>query len=82
MKAGESFAIVLYISTPDELRPLAIEYVSDARTAAVDINDGKGFISTNGLDWENIEDRIQGNRCIKAYANSVVEVFEGDEDSL
>ena len=82
VKAGESFAVVLYISTPDELRPLAIEYVSDARTAAVDINDGKGFISTNGLDWENIEDRIQGNLCIKAYGNSVVEVFEGDEDSL
>lgn len=73
---GESFAIVLYVNTPDTVRPLAVEYATDAMTQAVDINDGKGFISNNGLDWENVEDAIQANLCIKAYANNVVEVFE------
>ena len=58
------------------MRPLAVEYATDAMTQAVDINDGKGFISNNGLDWENVEDAIQANLCIKAYANNVVEVFE------
>ena len=73
---GESFAVVLYVNTPDTVRPLAVEYVTDSMTQAVDITDGKGFISNNGLDWENVEDVVQANLCIKAYANNVVEVFE------
>ncbi len=79
VKEGESFAIVLYVSTPDTQQPLAVEYVTDEMTQAVDITDGKGFISNNGLDWENVEDAIKANLCIKAYANNVVEVFEGEE---
>ncbi len=75
---GENFAIVVYINTPDTLRPLAVEYASDKMTAAVDITDGKGFISNNGLDWESVEDVAKANLCIKAYANNVVEVFEKD----
>ncbi len=73
---GESFAIVLYINTPDTLRPMAVEYAADDMTAAVTLEDGKGFISNNGLDWENVEDVANANLCIKAYANNVVEVFE------
>ncbi len=73
---GEKFAIVLYINTPNNLRPLAVEYANNAMTAAVDISDGKGFISNNGLDWQNVEDVAKANLCIKAYANNVVEVFE------
>ncbi len=73
---GESFAIVLYVNTPDTLRPIAVEYATDSMTQNVDITDGKGFISNNGLDWENVEDVAQANLCIKAYANNVMEVFE------
>ncbi|MCR5416008.1 MAG: cell surface protein [Pseudobutyrivibrio sp.] len=73
---GENFAIVLYVNTPDTLRPMAVEYAADDMTAAVDLEDGKGFISNNGLDWENVEDAAKANLCIKAYANNVVEVFE------
>ena len=76
---GESFAIVLYVNTPDTKRPLAVEYQTDKMTAAVDISDGKGFISNNGLDWENVEDVAKANLCIKAYANDVMEVFESDK---
>lgn len=47
-------------------------------TEAVDITDGKGFISNNGLDWENVEDTVSSNLCIKAYANNVMEVFDTD----
>ncbi len=75
---GESFAIVLYVKTPDTKRPLAVEYASDEMTQAVDLSDGKGFISNNGLDWENVEDAVGANLCIKAYANNVVEVFDVD----
>ena len=73
---GESFAIVLYVNTPDTKSPLAVEYATDNMTEEVDINDGKGFISNNGLDWENVEDAVQANLCIKAYANNIMEVFD------
>ena len=76
VKKGESFAIVLYVNTPETKRPLAVEYATDKMTQAVDITDGKGFISNNGLDWENVEDAVKSNLCIKAYANNVMEVFE------
>ncbi|MBO6128284.1 MAG: cell surface protein [Pseudobutyrivibrio sp.] len=78
VSAGESFAIVLYVNTPDTKRPLAVEYATDKMTEAVDITDGKGFISNNGLDWENVEDTVSSNLCIKAYANNVMEVFDTD----
>ncbi len=78
VEEGESFAIVLYINTPDTLRPLAVEYASNKMSEAVDITDGKGFISNNGLDWQNVEDVAQANLCIKAYANNIMEVFEAD----
>ena len=73
---GESFAIVLYISTPGSERPMAVEYTADSMTGAVDLTDGKGFISNNGLDWESSEDVAEANLCIKAYGNDIVEVFE------
>ena len=66
------------MNTPETKRPLAVEYATDKMTQAVDITDGKGFISNNGLDWENVEDAIQANLCIKAYANNVMEVFEDE----
>ena len=75
VQEGENFAIILYMNTPGTLRPIAVEYASDKMTAGVDITDGKGFISNNGLDWENVEDVAKANLCIKAYANNVVEVF-------
>ena len=73
---GENFAIVLYVNTPDTLRPLAVEYVADSMTEKVTIEDGRGYISNNGLDWESVEDVASANLCIKAYANNVVEVYE------
>lgn len=49
--------------------PMAIEYESGERTKNVDISDGEGYISNNGLDWENVEKKAKGNLCLKAYGN-------------
>ncbi len=72
----ENFAILLYVNTPGNQRPIAVEYVADDMSQAADITDGVGFISSNGLDWERVEDSASANLCIKAYANAVTEVFE------
>ena len=78
----ESFAIVLYVNTPETKSPLAVEYATDKMTESVDITDGKGFISNNGLDWENVEDAVAANLCIKAYANNVIEVYDDTHTKL
>ena len=66
--AGEAFAIVIHINTPGADHPMAIEYTSARMEPGyVDTNDGTGFISRNGLDWENVEEKASGNLCLKAY---------------
>ncbi|MBQ2532798.1 MAG: hypothetical protein II545_04060 [Lachnospiraceae bacterium] len=65
---GELFAIVIHITTPGADHPMAIEYQSARMEAGyVDLSDGVGYISRNGLDWENVEDKASGNLCLKAY---------------
>lgn len=67
VEEGQEFAVILAINTPGVEHPLAIEYQSDELTKNVDISDGKGYISNNGLDWESVEEKAKGNLCIKAY---------------
>ncbi len=74
---GENFAILISITTPDSTQPMAIEYVSSSeRTANVDISDGNGYISSNGIDWESAEAKVQGNLCLKVYARDIQEEEE------
>ena len=79
VKQGENFAVVLYINTPGINNPMALEYVADDMTRNVDITDGKGFISNNGLDWECVEDVTQANLCLKAYSKNIKEISEETE---
>ncbi len=72
----QEFAVVLYLNTPDTIRPIAVEYESDEKK--VDLSDGKGFISNNGLNWEHVEEVKGANLCIKAYANNLVEVYDNE----
>ena len=65
--AGEKFAIILKITTPDSVHPLAIEYAGDESTANVNLSDGKGYISSLGRTWESVEETQNCNLCIKAY---------------
>ncbi|MCR5000091.1 MAG: cell surface protein [Lachnospiraceae bacterium] len=65
---GEEFAVIIHINTPGADHPMAMEYQSARMEAGyVDIKDGLGYISRNGLDWENVEEKASGNLCLKAY---------------
>ena len=68
VNAGEKFAIMVYLTTPDAVHPLAIEYVADETTVNVDLSDGEGYISSDGQNWESAEETQNCNLCIKAYA--------------
>ena len=67
VEAGNRFAVVIMLETPGTTLPMAVEYASDERTEHVDVSDGEGYISSNGLDWERVEDKADGNLCLKAY---------------
>lgn len=67
--AGRQFAVVIHIKTPDADHPMAIEYKSERiADGFVDIDDGEGYVSRNGLDWDDVEDMAHGNLCLKAYS--------------
>ncbi|MCI8992615.1 MAG: cell surface protein [Eubacterium sp.] len=67
LEAGEDFAVVLYISTPGQVHPLAVEYRADDKTAGVILDDGRGYISARGNNWESVEETQNCNVCLKAY---------------
>lgn len=69
VERGERFAILLYITTPNAVYPMAIEYAADELTESVDITDGEGYISIRGSQWNRVEEQAQSNLCIKAYSS-------------
>lgn len=73
VKAGQKFAFVVEISTPNAVHPIAVEFSSgeDSRTKNVDISDGEGFISYHGKAWESTEQEQKCNVCLKVYSNKL-----------
>lgn len=69
VEAGETFAVVLYISTPGTDKPLAIEFSADEFTSTVDLSDGQSYISPAGAKWENLEETQESNLCLKVYGD-------------
>ena len=76
VEAGERFAIMIYITTPNAVYPMAIEYAADELTEDVDISDGEGYISIRGSQWNRVEEQAQSNLCIKAYSSVREEAAE------
>ena len=62
--------MVVELTTPDSVHPLAIEYAADETTENVDLSDGEGYISVQGNSWENVESGQNCNLCIKAYGRN------------
>lgn len=76
VESGERFAVMIYITTPNAVYPMAIEYAADELTADVDISDGEGYISIRGSQWNRVEEQVQSNLCIKAYSRIREEAAE------
>ena len=68
---GEKYAIVVYLSTPDSNSPMAIEYDSgESYFSSIDLEDGEGYISSNGRNFENVKKSNKCNLCIKAFSDN------------
>lgn len=70
VEAGERYAIVLHIITPNAVHPMAIEYAADETTKDVILSDGESYISSNGSNWVKAETVQECNLCIKAFSNN------------
>lgn len=69
-ESGKKFAIVINITTPNSVHPIAIEYKADAATSTVDLSDGEGYISLRGTKWEDVEENQECNLCLKVYTDN------------
>ena len=71
LEAGERFAVIVEITTPGAIHPVAIEYSSSDKGLTVDLSDGEGYISYRGSSWERVEAEQNCNVCLKAYTRNV-----------
>lgn len=63
----QRFAVVIKITTPGSVHPVAVEYCADDATKNVDLTDGEGYISMYGNQWGNVETEQNCNVCMKIY---------------
>ena len=71
VESGERYAIVLYINTPGSTHPMAIEYNSgEAYMSTVNLDDGEGYISYDGVAYINVKEKQDCNLCIKAFSDN------------
>ncbi|MGN0353389.1 MAG: lectin like domain-containing protein [Roseburia sp.] len=68
VEKGERYAIVLHITTPDAIYPMAIEYVPEDSDTEIDLSDGEGYISSSGSKWVDANTIEECNLCIKAFS--------------
>ncbi len=68
-QAGKEYVIAVKIHTSGTEYPVAMEYAADESTKTVDILDGEGYISYNGVSWTRTEVAHGANICLKAYTS-------------
>lgn len=64
---GERFAVLVKLTTPAAVHPAAVEYDSGEGSGFVDISDGEGYISPDGITFRRSEQEQLCNICLKAY---------------
>ncbi len=68
VEEGERFAVIIRLSTPDAVHPIAVEYDAGDGKCRADLTDGEGYISFEGMRWERVEEKQNCNICLKAYS--------------
>lgn len=64
--AGKDFAVIVKLTTPGTIYPVAVEKVTET-VGNVDISDGRGYLSNNGAYFRSTEKQSECNVCLKAY---------------
>lgn len=69
LNEGQKYAVVIKITTPNSVYPIAVEYNAGYSTSLVDLSDGEGYISLRGRSWEHVEETKECNICLKVFTN-------------
>lgn len=64
----ERFFVIIRLTTPDAVHPIAVEYDAGDGKCRVDLDDGEGYISPDGETWTRAETEQGCNVCLKAYS--------------
>jgi C1A family cysteine protease len=67
---GDSFSVILHLTTPGYGYPMAAEYRRSGYSSAATSAAGQSFMSTNGTTWTDVSSPTNGtprNACIKAF---------------
>lgn len=67
---GQRFAILVKLTTPESVHPAAIEYDAGDGKTVVDLSDGEGYISPDGIHFTRVENEQKCNVCLKAYTRN------------
>lgn len=71
IEVNGDYAVVVKITTPDSLLPVAAEFYKDVPwLSSVDITDGRGYMSHLGKVWESTEATLQSNIVLKAFTSN------------
>ena len=71
LEANQRFGVMIRLVTPDAIHPIAIEYDAGDGKCRIDLGDGEGYISPDGVGWERVEEKQNCNLCLKAYTSKV-----------
>ncbi len=73
VEVNGGFAVVVKITSPDLDYPVAAEFVpSETWLNEVDISDGRGYMSLNGIAWNSTEKELKSNVCLKAFTDNTL----------
>lgn len=67
LEKGRRFAVAVKLRTPGSEYPVAAEYAADEDSKNITLEDGEGYLSSNGILWKRTEDAYGCNVCLKAY---------------
>lgn len=71
LQPGKRFGVMIKLTTPGVVHPVAIEYDAGDGKCRVRLEDGEGYISPDGVKWERVETNQNCNLCLKAYTENV-----------
>ena len=71
VKAGEKYAVIVEITTPGSIHPIAVEMNgNDGRSENTVLEGRESYVSANGRIWERTQDESKCNVCLKAFTNN------------
>ena len=67
LREGQRYAVVIWVNTPGESKPVAVEVEKDRYTKSVTTEGRETWLSRTGAGWENTQKAYGTNVCMKVF---------------